>query len=496
MSALYDSILDTVGNTPTVRLNHLGPAHVNLYGKLEAFNPVGSVKDRMALAVIEHAEQSGELQPGQTIVEGTSGNTGIALAMVCAQKGYPLVITMAENFSVERRKLMRFLGARVVLTPAAEKGSGMVRKARELAARHGWWQPRQFENPVAAEVHERTTAREILDAFADTTLDYWVSGFGSGGTFTGVSRALRAESPHTRIVLCEPDNSAMIGSGIAQARTQDGEPSESHPRFRPHIMQGWTPDFIPALAQEFVDEKRYDIALPIAGEEALQCAKDLARKEGILAGITAGAAVAGALQFAKTAPGGSNILCMIPDTGERYLSTVLFEDVPAEMTDEEMEIANSTVVTSFESPEAAAMEAELPEPEAEAVEAVDQLIAGREQPVLMFGLAWCEFCWSVRKVLKAYGIDYQAIDLDAPEYQEKDRGSELRLALRHQTGSNTFPQIFVGGEFIGGCTDLFDGILDRSIFEKLKLTGATLDTSVTLDPYSLMPGWVQPAQAV
>ena len=321
-----------------------------------------------------------------------------------------------------------------------------------------------------------------------------MSGFGTGGTFSGVSRALRAESPDTTIVLCEPDNSPLISSGIPQAKTQAGEASDSHPRFRPHIMQGWSPDFIPALAQEFVDDDGYDIALPIAGEAALQCARDLARKEGILAGITAGAALAGALQIAKAAPEGSTILCMIPDTGERYLSTVLFEEVPAEMTQEEIEIANSTTSTSVE--QAAAVEEKLPAPEADAVSAVDRLITAPDQPVLMFGLAWCEFCWSVKKVLKAYGIDYQAIDLDAPAYQENDRGSQLRLALRHRTGCNTFPQIFIGGEYIGGCTDLFDGIAERTLFGQLEHAGATVDKSVQIDPYSLMPGWLQTRQAV
>jgi cysteine synthase A len=240
MGKRHESILSTIGNTPVVRINKLGPAGVNLYAKIESFNPMGSVKDRLALGVIEDAERRGELRRGQTIVEATSGNTGIGLAMVCAQKGYPLVVTMAENFSVERRKLMRFLGAKVVLTPAALKGSGMVAKAQELAEAHGWWQPRQFENPANAEVHARTTAIEILEAFDDVPLDYWVTGFGTSGTLNGVSRVLRERSPQTQIVVCEPDNSAMLASGLAQPRPVNGSHTASHPSFRPHLMQGWS----------------------------------------------------------------------------------------------------------------------------------------------------------------------------------------------------------------------------------------------------------------
>src|SRR5687768_2978952 len=234
----FANILETVGNTPVVRINKLGPNHVTLYVKIEAFNPLGSVKDRLALGVIEDAERSGALRPGQTVIEATSGNTGIGLAMVCAAKGYPLVVTMAENFSIERRKLMRFLGARVVLTPAALKGSGMLAKACELAETHGWFLCRQFENEANALVHSRTTAREILADFAGERLDAFVTGCGTGGTLKGVARVLREERPGTRIVVCEPDNSPVLGSGIAQARLADGTPAASHPLFRPHLMQG------------------------------------------------------------------------------------------------------------------------------------------------------------------------------------------------------------------------------------------------------------------
>ncbi|PCK06015.1 MAG: cysteine synthase A [Alteromonadaceae bacterium] len=339
---IYNNILEKIGNTPIVRINTLGPKHVNLFAKIEAFNPMGSVKDRLALAVIETAERSGELKPGQTVVEATSGNTGIGLAMVCAQKGYPLVITMAESFSVERRKLMRFLGAKVVLTPAAEKGTGMVKKAVELAKEHGWWQPLQFSNPANAEVHEKTTAREIMNDFADTQLDYWVTGFGTSGTLTGVSRVLQKESPNTKIIVCEPETAQIMSSGVTVDRDENGSPTATHPNFAPHPIQGWTPDFIPQLADDVLKQEVIDQFLPIAGPMAMQCSKDLAQKEGIFVGISAGATLAGALKIAETAPEGANILCMLPDTGERYLSTPLFADIEGDMNEQELALSNST----------------------------------------------------------------------------------------------------------------------------------------------------------
>ncbi|MGB5326562.1 MAG: PLP-dependent cysteine synthase family protein [Pseudomonadales bacterium] len=244
------NILHTIGNTPIVKINRLAPLHVNMYVKIESFNPMGSVKDRLALGVIEAAEKSGELEPGQTVVEATSGNTGIGLAMVCAQKGYPLVVTMSESFSVERRKLMRFLGAKVVLTPAALKGTGMVAKARELAEKHGWFLARQFENEANAAMHERTTGPEIVAAFADDPLHYWVTGYGTGGTLNGVARVLRKRSPNTRIVVCEPADADLLDSGVVQKQNEDGSAAESHPSFKPHPMQGWTPDFISKLTSD------------------------------------------------------------------------------------------------------------------------------------------------------------------------------------------------------------------------------------------------------
>jgi len=342
MSNRYENILGTVGGTPVVRINKLAPDNVNLFAKVEAFNPLGSVKDRLALGVIEHAEKTGALQPGQTVVEATSGNTGIGLAMVCAQKGYPLVVTMAESFSLERRKLMRFLGAKVVLTPAAEKGTGMLAKAFELADEHGWFLCRQFENEANAEMHSKTTAPEILSDFEDVGLDYWVTGYGTGGTLKGVARVLKEQSPDTKVIVCEPDNAQLFGSGVAQERDDRGQPAGSHPGFNPHMMQGWTPDFIPKLAEDAEASSLIDQVIPVPGERALECSRNLARQEGVFVGISAGATLAGALEVCKTAPDGSNILCMLPDTGERYLSTPLFADVPEAMTDEEVAIAAST----------------------------------------------------------------------------------------------------------------------------------------------------------
>jgi cysteine synthase A len=339
--ARFQSILETIGNTPVVKISRLAPPDVNLYVKIEAFNPLGSIKDRLALGVIEAAERSGELKPGQTVIEATSGNTGIGLAMVCAQKGYPLVVTMVDTFSVERRRLMRFLGAKVILTPAALR-LGAVVKARELAETHGWFLTRQFENEANADMHSRTTAREIIADFAGERLDYWVTGYGTGGTLKGVARVLAKERPDTSIVVCEPLDSAVLGSGVPQQRKPDGTAAAPHPAFNPHPMQGWTPDFIPKLAGDAVDMGLVDRVIPIASADALRCSRDLAQKEGIFVGITAGATFAGALKVCAEAPKGATVLCMLPDTGERYLSTPLFADVATDMTAEEIAISRST----------------------------------------------------------------------------------------------------------------------------------------------------------
>jgi cysteine synthase A len=342
MGRKFDNILATIGRTPVVRINRLAPAGVNLYVKDEAFNPLGSVKDRLALGVIEAAEKSGELKPGQTVIEATSGNTGIGLAMVCAAKGYPLVLTMAEPFSVERRKLMRFLGAKVVITPASERAVGMIKKTIELAETHGWFMTRQFENEANPDFHSRTTAREIIDDFAGERLDYWVTGYGTGGTLKGVARVLEKERPETKIIVCEPADAQLLGSGVDQARKPDGSPAAPHPAFKPHPLQGWTPDFIPKLTADAVAMKVIDRILPISGVDAIRCAKDLATKEGIFVGISSGGTFAGALKIAAEAEKGATILCMLPDTGERYLSTPLFADISADMTEEEIAISLST----------------------------------------------------------------------------------------------------------------------------------------------------------
>ncbi len=347
MGRRYANILETIGHTPVVKIGKLAPDGVNLFVKIEAFNPLGSVKDRLALGVIEAAEKSGELKPGQTVVEATSGNTGIGLAMVCAQKGYPLVIVMAETFSVERRRLMRFLGAKVVLTPGAERGIGMVNKAMELSKANGWFLTRQFENDANPDIHARTTAREIIDDFADTHLDYWVTGFGTGGTLRGVSRVLAVESPRTKIVVAEPADAAMLTSGTGQDRNADGTPAAPHPAFKPHPMQGWSPDFIPKITGDALASGLISEVLTIAGPDAIRCSKELAAKEGIFVGITSGATFAAALQVAAKAPKGSNILCMLPDTGERYLSTPLFADIAADMSEEEAAISKSTPGQQF-----------------------------------------------------------------------------------------------------------------------------------------------------
>jgi cysteine synthase A len=340
--ANYQNITETVGDTPHVRINRLAPDGIDLYVKMEAFNPLGSVKDRLALGVIEAAEASGELEPGQTVVEATSGNTGIGLAMVCAAKGYPLVLIMAEPFSIERRRLMRFLGAKVVITPAAGRGVAMVVKAKELAEKNGWFMTRQFENEANADFHSKTTAQEIVRDFKKSGLDYWVTGYGTGGTLKGVARVLRKEIPDTKVVVCEPALAPLLESGIAQERNPDGSPASGHPSFESHPIQGWAPDFIPKLTGDAVDMHLIDETLPIEGPEAIQCSRDLAAKEGIFVGISSGATFAGALRVAREAKRGSTILCMLPDTGERYLSTPLFEGIPVDMTEEELEISRST----------------------------------------------------------------------------------------------------------------------------------------------------------
>jgi len=311
---IYQSILETIGNTPIVRINRLAPAGVEMFVKIEAFNPMSSVKDRLAWAIIQDAERRGTLKPGQTVIEATSGNTGIALAMVCAARGYPFVAVMVETFSIERRKIMRGLGAKVILTPAAERGSGMVRRAQDLAEKHGWFLARQFENEANPAYHRNTTGPEILRDFADRRLDYFVTGWGTGGTLTGVSQILKVARPEVKVVTTEPAGAQLLA----------GQP------WAPHKIQGWTPDFIPAV----LDRSAFHDNIPIDDVSARDTARALAAKEGIFVGISAGATFAAALQVAAKAEAGSVILAMLPDTGERYLSTFLFEGVNEGSDDE------------------------------------------------------------------------------------------------------------------------------------------------------------------
>lgn len=339
---LYDSVADTIGDTPCIRINALAPNGIRLYVKSEFFNPAGSVKDRLAISIIEEAENSGALKLGQTVVEATSGNTGIGLAMVCAAKGYPLVVTMADSFSVERRKLMRFFGAKVVLTPRAAKGMGMYQKAVELAEANGWFLARQFETESNAKIHEQTTGREIVADFAGQRLDYYVTGYGTGGTLTGVARVLRRARPETKIILTEPANASLVTSGRSQKRTGAGSPAESHPSWEPHPIQGWTPDFIPLVLQEAIDRAYYDELIPVDGARGIEWARKLALNEGILTGISGGATFAVAMQVAERSEPGTTILCMLPDTGERYLSSPLFEGIPEQMSEEERALSRST----------------------------------------------------------------------------------------------------------------------------------------------------------
>jgi cysteine synthase A len=497
--AKFNSILQTIGHTPVVRVDRFAPAGINLYAKLEAFNPMGSVKDRLALGIIEDAERRGRLKPGQTVIEATSGNTGIGLAMVCADKGYPLVVVMAENFSVERRKLLRFLGAQVVLTPAAHKGSGMLAKAVELAAAHGWFLCRQFDNEANADAHSNTTAKEILADFEGERLDFWVTGFGTGGTLKGVGRVLREYRPDTRVVVCEPDNSTVLSSGIAQRREKDGSPTESHPSFRPHVMQGWSPDFISRLTEDAVSLHLIDQIMPINGADAMRLSRELASRAGIFTGITGGATFAGALQIAAKAPPGCTILCMLPDTGERYLSTPLFADISADMNADELAISRSTPRFRFDpqpaTPSPAPAVAPVPASvsiDADAAAFVTQVIGDTAQPVVLFALEWCEFCWSLRRMFAKAGIAYRSIDLDSVEYQAGGRGGKIRAALAARTAMNTIPQVFFCGEFIGGCTETFDAYKVGRLQQVMDRSGVPFDRVLTMDPYSFLPSWLHP----
>ena len=490
------NILGAIGNTPIFRINKLAPEGINMYVKAEGFNPMGSVKDRMAISTIEAAEASGELKTGQTVIEATSGNTGIGLAMVCAVKGYPLVVTMAESFSLERRKILRFLGAKVILTPAELKGTGMLAKAMELAEEHDWFLVRQFENEANADAHTRTTAVEILNAFEGQQLDYFVTGFGTGGTLKGTSRGLKKGSPDTKIVVCEPDNSQILGSGIPQLREADGSPAESHPNFRPHLVQGWSPDFIPKLTEDAMTAGTVDQVIPISGDKALRYTRELAQKEGIFCGVSSGGTFTAAMEIAESAPAGTNILCMLPDTGERYLSTPLFDDIVVEMSEDELEISRSTPNYRFDAattgkPAPADDDTTPAELDEVALALVAKVTSDAENPVVLFALEWCEFCWSVRKLFAKLDIPYLALDLDSVRFQENNQGSNIRAVLLDQLGSPTIPQIYIGGKHIGGATDLFAAFSDGTLDNLLSSEDITMkEMPEEFEPHSLLPGWL------
>jgi cysteine synthase len=487
--AIYQHVAELIGRTPVVRLQKLAPPGMNLYAKVESMNPGGSVKDRLALGVIEAAERSGELKPGQTIVEATSGNTGIGLAMLCAQRGYPLVIVMSEAFSVERRKLMRFFGARVVLTPAVETGVGMLGKAKELADAHGWFMTRQFENEANADIHSRTTAVEILEDFAELGLDYWVTGFGTGGTLKGVARVLKERSPRTRIVAVEADNSPVFASGLKQAWPADGLPTTSHPMARPHPIQGIGPDFIPKLVE---DARRYvDRIVSINAGEALRYAHELAEKEGLLTGVSSGATVAGALKLAGAIEPDANVLVMLPDTGERYLSTPLYQDIAVDMSPEEIEISRSTPRYRFDVAPSVRPQADT---EVAAVSDaarafVAEALDNREQPVVLFALEWCEFCWAVRRLFERCNIAYRSVDIDSAALQGDNWGGQIRAALSERTSLRSIPQAFVGGELVGGATEVFAAFAEGRLQAMLDRSGVAFEDTVGDALYSLMPGW-------
>ncbi|MCL4126033.1 UNVERIFIED_CONTAM: hypothetical protein GTU68_031172 [Idotea baltica] len=445
-----------------------------MFVKVESFNPGGSVKDRLALGIIEAAERDGRLTPGQTVVEATSGNTGIGLAIVCAAKGYPLVVVMAESFSVERRKLVRMLGAKVVLTPAGEKGTGMLAKAQELARAHDWFLARQFENEAGPDIHSATTAKEILASFSDTPLDYFVTGFGTGGTLKGIARVLKSKSPETKVVAAEPSNSPLLGSGIGQTYTPDGSPAASHPVFRPHPMQ--------------------DAIQAVRGDDAIRCARDLARREGLLVGITAGATLAAALRVAQTAPKGARILAMLPDTGERYLSTPLFEGIEEEMDVDELAIAASTPGFRFDTASMQTVPA-VTKPvtlDTVAVGHVGAIITDPDQPVVIFALEWCEFAWGVKRLLSQLGVPYRAVHLDGPEFGDPRWATKVRRAMADRAGSVTIPQVFVGGRHLGGATETFDASNDGRLKALLSDVGIEASPESIGDAYTYLPKWIHP----
>jgi len=480
---LHDSILTTVGKTPLVKLQKMAPEGIDMYLKCEAFNPMGSVKDRLALGIIEWAEKHGEIKPGQTVVEASSGNTGIGLAMVCAVKGYPFVCVMAESFSIERRKLMRFLGAKVVLTNPAYKASGMLIKAQDLAKEHGWFLPRQFENEANAWIHAETTGPEIIDAMGDKKLDYFVCAYGTGGTLKGVAQSLRAKSPQTKICVVEPDNAPLLYSEIKTEYNEDGSFKDPHALWRPHLLQGWATDFIPKLVDDAVEAGYVDKVLHAAGSKANETSKELSQKEGIFTGTSGGGCLSVAIDFAKTLPKGSSMVVILADTGERYLSTPLFQDIPADMTAEETALFEST-------PNNPPPPIKLPDVTQDNVDFIKKVNA--ENKVVVWSLEYCEFCWTIFGLLKAIGVEYKVINIDAFEYAKHNQGNQYRAALQSVTGINTFPQFFVDGQFLGGAADACIQWKKGELQPKLEAAGLKKDNfnNYAGDPFEFLPKWM------
>eukprot|EP01063_Lacrimia_lanifica_P040913 TRINITY_DN942_c0_g1_i4.p2 TRINITY_DN942_c0_g1~~TRINITY_DN942_c0_g1_i4.p2 ORF type:complete len:540 (+),score=235.47 TRINITY_DN942_c0_g1_i4:67-1686(+) len=478
----HESILTTVGKTPLVKLNRLSPKEgVDLYVKAEAFNPMGSVKDRLALGVIEWAEHHGHLQPGQTVVEASSGNTGIGLAMVCAAKGYPYVCVMAESFSIERRKLMRFLGAKVILTNPAHKASGMLIKCQELAEKHGWFNTHQFSNEANAWVHSQTTGPEITEAMGEVKLTDFFCAWGTGGTLQGVARHLRAASPETKVHCCEPDNAPLLFSGAKTEYQEDGRFKEPHPVWRPHLLQGWATDFIPKLVSDAVDAGYVDHIRHVGGDSAHATSRALAQKEGIFTGTSGGGVLSCAVEFAKTAPEGSAIVCILADTGERYLSTPLFADIPADMTAEEKEIAAST-------PSAPPPGITLPEVTEGNVKFVNDKNAAHK--VVVWSLEYCEFCWTIFGLFKALGVEYEVINVDAFKYAKDNQGNKYRAALCSVTDCKTFPQCFIDGKFFGGAADACMKWKSKELQPILEAAGIEYNKDYAGDAFEFLPKWM------
>lgn len=478
------SVLETIGKTPMVKLNRMAPPNINVYVKCEAFNPMGSVKDRLALGCIEWAEKEGHLKPGQTVVECSSGNTGIGLAMVCNVKGYPFVCVMAESFSIERRKLMRFLGARVVLTNPAHKGTGMVIKTKELADKHGWYWPNQFDNEANAYVHEVTTGPEILEAMGEVdSLDHLFLAYGTGGTLNGVSKVLKDRSPKTKIHVVEPDNAPMLFSEIkTEYPTGEGELAtfkDPHPVWRPHLLQGWAPDWIPSLVEKA--SSRIDNVDHIGGDAAMATSKSLAQEEGIFTGTSGGGILAAALNFAKTAAEGSNIVAILPDTGERYLSTPLFDGIGADMTEEEKEIAAST-------PSSPPPPVPLPSATDDSTSFVKENIA--KHKVVIYSLQYCEFCWTITQFFDKINVPYTQINIDSFEYAKDNMGNKYRASLTDMTECNTFPQCFINGEFIGGAADACIKWKKGELQPVFKAAEIDFDGDYEGDPFEFLPKWM------